>query len=93
MQEITPLLDQRLRQIEATQQRIFDILTKAEPTPPEKKYLTAEEAAKYLNMSVGSLYNHITNRTINFRRFSRKLYFTKEDLDQFVNGKTQNQKP
>lgn len=95
MQEIPSQLDKRLQNIEATQQVIVELLLKPEHDSQkvEKRYLTAEEAATYLNMALGTLYNHTSSQSIKFYRFSRKLYFLKDDLDQFVNAKPKSQHP
>lgn len=94
MQEIPSQLDKRLQNIEATQQVIVELLLRADSPPDtEKKYLTTEQAAAYLNLSVSYLYQFTRNQQIKFYRFSRKLYFLKDDLDQFVNAKPKSQHP
>lgn len=89
MQEIPVLIERRLQSIEATQQKIVELLSTNQSKKIEKKYLSAEEAADYLNMSLGTLYRHTMNQTIRFHRFSRKLYFLQKDLDHFITGQSQ----
>ncbi len=79
------LVIKRLENIEATQKKIMEMLSPAS-SQVEKKYLSTEEAADYLNLSIQTLYRYTMNKKIHFYRFSRKLFFLKEDLDQFITG-------
>jgi len=83
-------LDDKLNKLEDL---LLDILSKLVEQNKaevniEKKYLSAEEAANYLNLSLNTLYRHTMNRTIKFYKINRKLYFVREDLDEFVTGKS-----
>lgn len=89
MQEIPVLIDQRLQKIEATQQKIVELLSNNQSQRIEKKYLSAKQAADHLNLSFHTLYKLVQNDQIPFYRLNRKLYFLKEDLDKFITGQTQ----
>ncbi|MBN1970786.1 MAG: helix-turn-helix domain-containing protein [Candidatus Delongbacteria bacterium] len=50
-----------------------------------KKYLSLEEAAEYLNLSKSTLYTYSSKGLIRFFKLrGRKLYFTVNDLDRFI---------
>ena len=50
-----------------------------------KEFLSLREAAEYLDMSKSSIYKLTSSRSINFTKPNRgKIYFNKEDLDQWV---------
>ena len=51
--------------------------------PPENMRL--KEAAKYLGISSGTLYNHISSKRIKAERLGTKLWiFRKQDLDDWL---------
>ena len=53
-----------------------------------KEFLSLREAAEYLDMSKSSIYKLTSSRSINFTKPNRgKIYFNKEDLDQWVEKK------
>lgn len=57
--------------------------------PPENMRL--KEAARYLGISQGTLYNHISSKRIKAERLGPKLWnFRKEDLDEWVSKKGVN---
>lgn len=50
-----------------------------------KEFLSLREAAEYLDMSKSSIYKLTSGRSINFAKPNGgKIYFNKEDLDQWV---------
>jgi excisionase family DNA binding protein len=54
-------------------------------TPIESPYLTAEEAAAYLNFTSVHWFRQAVRRYgIPFKRRGRRLFFTKAELDQFM---------
>ena len=52
------------------------------------KYLVAKEAAEYARMTLRSLHERTSQRTIPFRKLagSRRLLFTPDDLDAWLDG-------
>lgn len=52
----------------------------------EIKYLTVEEARKYLSVSTRTFQTYRNRRYFNFYQFGRKIYFLKRELDQFMQG-------
>jgi excisionase family DNA binding protein len=60
-----------------------------EPTP----LLTAQEAASYLRIPIGSLYGRISKRQIPFTRLGRLLRFKKSELDQLLTANTSSVAP
>jgi len=65
------------------------VLQEFSSSPPEasnaEKYLTAQEAADYLNLSVNTLYGLTSRKKIPFyKRSGKKLYFKKDDIDYWL---------
>lgn len=48
--------------------------------------LTCEEAAEYLHISRGHLYKLVMNRKIPYHKPTGKLYFTKNEIDEWILG-------
>ena len=53
----------------------------------ESPYLTIKEASEYLKLKTSTLYSYTHKRVIPFYKLrGRKIYFLKEDLDNFIMG-------
>jgi len=50
----------------------------------QKPFLTSEEASQYLNIALITLYTYTSKRAIPFYKARRKLYFKREDLDNYI---------
>ena len=51
----------------------------------EKKFLTLTETTKYLGLSCATIYSYTHNKIIPFYKLrGRKLYFLKEEPDNFI---------
>ncbi len=51
---------------------------------PSKDLLTVEEASIYLNLANSTIYRLVRHRHIPYMKRGRKLYFSKEELRQWV---------
>ena len=47
-------------------------------------WMTSEEAARFLRISVGSLRNYVWKGELPFYRFKRRLRFKKSDLEKLL---------
>ena len=52
-------------------------------------YLDNQEAAKYLRISVTALYNLRRNKGLPFIKLGKKVLYSREALNNFVNKQTQ----
>ena len=48
------------------------------------KLLTVEEAAKFLRLAVPTIYSKVSKGELPFMKRSKRLYFSKEDLIEYV---------
>ncbi len=56
-------------------------------TKIESPFLTVMEASEYLKLKPSTLYSYTHKRVIPFYKLrGRKIYFRKEDLDNFIMG-------
>jgi excisionase family DNA binding protein len=51
---------------------------------PERPFLTLKETAKYLGLAEQTIYQYSSERSIPFMKKGKKLYFLKEDLDNWL---------
>ena len=56
-------------------------------TQIQKSFLTSDEAAEYLGIAKITLYTYTSRRIISHYKKNRKLYFSLEDLENFVLNK------
>jgi hypothetical protein len=47
-------------------------------------WMSSEEAAIYLRRSVGQVRNMVYRRQLSYRKFCRRLYFRRLDLDKLI---------
>lgn len=57
-----------------------------------KKFLDLKEACCYLNISDSLLYKLVHRKEIRYQKPNRKLYFLREELDNWVLSNNQNNK-
>ena len=50
----------------------------------KQKYLSIVDASNYLDLSLSSVYKFTMDRRIPFYKIGRKIYFEKNDLDEFI---------
>lgn len=48
------------------------------------EWLNSLDTARYLRRSVGQIRNMVYRRQITFRKFNRRLYFRKSDLNRLI---------
>jgi excisionase family DNA binding protein len=64
------------------------------PSVPKQEILTAEEAASFLNLAKQTLYGMTSRKEIPFIKKSRKIYFSRAELEKWLlegRQKTQNE--
>ena len=54
----------------------------------EKPFLSINEAADYLGISIHTLYSYNTKKVISFQKVGKTIYYLREDLKNFVMDKS-----
>ena len=54
------------------------------PSAPSDRPMSITEAAKFLNLSVPTLYGFVSKRTIPFSKGGKRLYFSEAELTTWV---------
>ena len=74
--------------------RIAELVMRGDSDIMPKGYCGAQEAAKYMNMPLGTLRQMVSKGKIKFYKpTGGKVYFRYSDLDEFMEGKQEEQKP
>jgi excisionase family DNA binding protein len=55
-----------------------------EPQPDPDQLLTIQQAAEFLSLSVPTLYGYVSRKAIPFYKRSKRLYFSKQELTDWV---------
>lgn len=74
--------------------RIAELVMRGDSDIMPKGYCGAQEAAKYMNMPLGTLRQMVSKKKIKFYKpTGGKVYFRYSDLDAFMEGKKEQEKP
>ena len=63
---------------------LYKIITNVQPQETEDQFLTVEETAKFLHLSVPTVYTKASRRELPFMKRSKRLYFAKSDLEDYL---------
>jgi len=55
-----------------------------EPTEPQDKFLTVVETAKFLNLTVPTIYSKVSKNELPVMKQGKRLYFSQADLMEYV---------
>jgi excisionase family DNA binding protein len=58
----------------------------------QKEYLSAEEAAAYLGISLRTLYSYVSREMITVYKPTRKLYFSRKEICGYIKSGKQGRK-
>lgn len=58
--------------------------TKVEPTEQPEQLLTVQEAAKFLNLTVSTIYSKCSRNQLPFMKRSKRLYFSSTELMEYL---------
>jgi len=77
------LIEARLSSIENL---ILDLKqpTKVEPTEQPEQLLTVQEAAKFLNLTVPTIYSKVSKGELPVMKRSKRLYFSSTELMEYL---------
>jgi len=58
--------------------------TKVEPTEQPEQFLTIQEAAKFLNLTVPTIYSKVSKGELPVMKRSKRLYFSSSELMDYL---------
>jgi excisionase family DNA binding protein len=60
------------------------IESKAKPTPEPETFLTIQETAEFLNLSVPTLYSKVSKGELPVMKRGKRLYFSRTELLEYI---------
>jgi excisionase family DNA binding protein len=79
--KLPEVIRQLFEKVERIEAMIFNL---QDTQQQEKQHLSITEAADYLNITVAALYSMTGRRLVPFNKPGKRLYFIKNDLDQWI---------
>jgi excisionase family DNA binding protein len=77
-------LPQVVQELNAKIDNITSLLQSAKQNVPQSDLLTIKDAAKFLNLSLPTLYGKVSRREIPFMKRGKRLYFSREELTSYI---------
>lgn len=65
---------------------LYKVITNVQPQEQADQFLSVDETAKFLNLSVPTIYSKVSKRELPFSKRSKRLYFSREDLTDYLKG-------
>jgi len=63
---------------------LYRVINKVQPQETEDQFLTVKETAKFLHLSVPTVYTKASRRELPFMKRTKRLYFAKSDLEDYL---------
>ena len=63
---------------------LYSIVKNVEPREQADQYLTVEEAAEFLSLSIPTIYSKVSKRELPYMKRGKRLYFSREDLESYL---------
>ena len=80
------LIEERLINIENLIVDLKSQPQEVESKVPTEQFLTVQEAAKFLNLTVPTMYSKVSRQEIPFMKRSKRLYFSSIELMDYLKG-------
>lgn len=65
---------------------LYKVITNAQIQDAQEQFLTVDETAKFLNLSVPTIYSKVGKREIPYMKRGKRLYFARKDLETYLQG-------
>lgn len=65
---------------------LYKVIKNVQPQEAVDQYLTVDETAKFLNLSVPTIYSKVSKRELPYSKRGKRLYFLKSDLEDYLKG-------
>ena len=62
----------------------LEVLIKEQPTEQADEYLTIEETASFLSLTIPTIYSKVSRRELPFMKKGKRLYFSKKELSEYL---------
>jgi excisionase family DNA binding protein len=65
---------------------LYKVITNAQPQETTDQFLTVEQAADFLTLSVPTIYSKVSRRELPYMKRGKRLYFARKDLEAYLQG-------
>lgn len=65
---------------------LYKVITNVQPQETTDQFLTVEQAADFLTLSVPTIYSKVSRRELPYMKRGKRLYFAKSDLEDYLKG-------
>ena len=65
---------------------LYKVIKNVQPQDPQEQFLSVDETAKFLNLSVPTIYSKVSRREIPYMKRGKRLYFNRKDLETYLKG-------
>lgn len=65
---------------------LYKVINKVQPQETADQFLTVEQTAEFLTLSVPTIYSKVSRRELPFMKRGKRLYFARKDLEAYLQG-------
>lgn len=65
---------------------LYKAINKVQPQETADQFLTVEQTAEFLTLSVPTIYSKVSRRELPFMKRGKRLYFARKDLEAYLHG-------
>lgn len=65
---------------------LYKVITNVQPQETVDQFLTVDETAEFLNLSVPTIYSKVSRRELPYMKRGKRLYFARKDLETYLQG-------
>ena len=65
---------------------LYKVIKNVQPQETVDQFLTVDETAKFLNLSVPTIYSKVSRRELPYMKRGKRLYFARKDLETYLQG-------
>ena len=65
---------------------LYNVIKNVQPQETTDQFLTVDETAKFLNLSVPTIYSKVSKRELPYMKRGKRLYFARKDLETYLQG-------
>jgi|SRR5690554_1957325 len=65
---------------------LYKVINKVQPQETADHFLTVEQTAEFLTLSVPTIYSKVSRRELPYMKRGKRLYFARKDLEAYLQG-------
>ena len=65
---------------------LYKVIANVQPQETADQFLTVDETAEFLNLSVPTIYSKVSKRELPYMKRGKRLYFARKDIETYLQG-------